>query len=68
MSYRAGRAHLNAYLDDYAFLARGLLDLYESAFDRRDLDRAAALARTMLARFGDGHGGSTSPPTTTRRS
>jgi uncharacterized protein YyaL (SSP411 family) len=57
VSFRDGKAHLNAYLDDYAFLARGLLDLYEAGFDRRDLDRAAALARTMLARFGDGHGG-----------
>jgi uncharacterized protein YyaL (SSP411 family) len=57
VSYRAGRAHLNAYLDDYAFLARALVDLYESAFDRRDLDRAAALTRTMLARFADGSGG-----------
>ncbi len=57
VSYRAGQAHLNAYLDDYAFLSRGLVDLYEAGFDRRDLDRAAALARTMLQRFGDGHGG-----------
>jgi len=57
VSYRAGKAHLNAYLDDYAFLARGLVDLYESGFDRRDLDRAAALTRTLLGRFADGHGG-----------
>jgi len=48
---------LNAYLDDYAFLARGFVDLYESGFERRDLDRAAGLARTILARFADGHGG-----------
>jgi uncharacterized protein YyaL (SSP411 family) len=57
VSWRDGKAHLNAYLDDYAFLARGLVDLYESGFDRRDLDRAAALAREVLARFSDGHGG-----------
>jgi uncharacterized protein YyaL (SSP411 family) len=57
VSYRAGKAHLNAYLDDYAFFARGLVDLYEAGFDRRDLERAAALTRTLLARFGDGHGG-----------
>ena len=57
VSWRRGRAHLNAYLDDYAFLARGLLDLYESSFDRRDLDRAARLARMLPARFGDGAGG-----------
>ena len=57
VSYRSGSAHLNAYLDDYAFLARGFLDLYESTFNRRDLDRAASLAKTLLARFSDGHGG-----------
>jgi uncharacterized protein YyaL (SSP411 family) len=57
VSFRDGKAHLNAYLDDYAFLARGLVDLYEAGFDRRDLDRAAALTRTMLGRFADGHGG-----------
>jgi hypothetical protein len=57
VSWRDGKAHLNAYLDDYAFLARGLVDLYESGFKRSDLDRAAALARTILGRFGDGHGG-----------
>ena len=57
VSFRDGKAHLNAYLDDYAFLARGLVDLYETGFNRRDLDRAATLSRTLLGRFGDGHGG-----------
>jgi uncharacterized protein YyaL (SSP411 family) len=57
VSFRSGQAHLNAYLDDYAFLARGLVDLYESEFNRRDLDRAASLARVVLGRFGDGQGG-----------
>jgi len=57
VTYRAGQAHLNAYLDDYAFYARACLDLYESAFDRRDLDRAAKLARTLCSRFADGQGG-----------
>jgi uncharacterized protein YyaL (SSP411 family) len=57
VSFRSGQAHLNAYLDDYAFFARGLVDLYESGFDRRDLDRAASLARVIVSRFGDGQGG-----------
>jgi uncharacterized protein YyaL (SSP411 family) len=57
VSYRSGKSHLNAYLDDYAVLGRGLVDLYESGFDRRDLDRGAGLARTLVARFADGHGG-----------
>jgi len=53
VTWRAGRAQLNGYLDDYAFLARGLLDLYETTFERRYLDRAAALAGTVVARFED---------------
>ncbi len=58
VSYRAGKAHLNAYLDDHAFLARGLLDLYEASFDRKYLDAAVRVARTMIERFEDRkHGG-----------
>jgi hypothetical protein len=56
-SWRRGEARLNAYLDDYVFLARGLLDLHESEFDREILRVSAALMRTALARFGDGAGG-----------
>ena len=52
-SYREGRAQLNAYLDDHAFLARGLLELYESGFERADLDAATRLARRMVERFED---------------
>jgi uncharacterized protein YyaL (SSP411 family) len=57
VSYRAGSAQLNAYLDDYAFLARGLLDLYESGFDARHLELADALATTMIEHFRDPDGG-----------
>jgi uncharacterized protein YyaL (SSP411 family) len=53
VTWRAGEAKLNGYLDDYAFLARGLVDLYEAGFERRHLDAAAALADTLVARFED---------------
>ncbi len=56
-SYRDGVSRLNGYLDDHAFLARGLVDLYETCFERRYLDRAAALARAMLRHFEDGERG-----------
>ena len=56
-TWREGTAHLNAYLDDYAFMARALVDLYEAELDGVHLDRAEALARTMCARFSDGRGG-----------
>ena len=32
-----GRAHLNAYLDDYAFLIAALLELMQAEFSLRDL-------------------------------
>ena len=42
---RAGRAHLNAYFDDYAFVIQGLIDLYETEFDEAWL-RAIAHAES----------------------
>ena len=41
------------YLDDYAFLAVGLLDLYEALFDRSYFDRAIQLTDIMLREFCD---------------
>ena len=52
-THRAGRSKLNAYLDDYAFMMMGLVDLYESSFETRWLDEAAALAREAIARYWD---------------
>ena len=56
-TYRAGSAHLDAYLEDYAFLAEGLLHLYEAGGSVRYLHEAAALADRILADFGDPEGG-----------
>jgi len=50
---RAGRAHLNAYLDDYAFLIQGLLDLYESDFDQAWVETALELNEELNERFED---------------
>ena len=52
-TYKDGQAKLLGYLDDYAFLAVGLLDLYEALFDRSYLDRAIQLADTILREFWD---------------
>ncbi len=46
-------ARVPGFLDDYAFLANALLDLYESAFERRFLDRAQRLADLILEKFWD---------------
>jgi len=48
-----GRAHLNAYLEDHAFLLEALLTLYESSFEERWFAEARSLAETMIERFGD---------------
>ncbi len=52
-TYKDGTAKLLGYLDDYAFLGVGLLDLYESIFDRSALDRAIQLTDTMIREFWD---------------
>jgi uncharacterized protein YyaL (SSP411 family) len=52
-TYKDGRAHLNAYLEDHAFLLEALLTLYEASFEPRWFERAQALADEMIARFGD---------------
>ena len=52
-TYRSGRAHLKAYLDDYAFLLGGYVELFESDFDPHWLERANALAAQLKALFWD---------------
>ncbi len=50
---RHGRAHLEAYLDDYAFLIEGLIDLYETDFDPRWIREALALESVLHDHFED---------------
>ncbi len=50
-------AKLNAYLEDYAYLADGLLALYQATFDVRWFVWAQELAELMLAQFVDENGG-----------
>ena len=52
-TYREGRASLKGYLEDYSFLASGLLALYEATFDHRWLDEARSLADGMIDLFWD---------------
>ena len=48
-----GKAHLNAYLDDHAFLLQALLELLQAEFRSVDLAFAVQLADALLARFED---------------
>jgi uncharacterized protein YyaL (SSP411 family) len=52
-TWKDGRAHLPAYLEDHAFLLQGLLVLYEASFEPRWYAEAVALADAMLASFLD---------------
>ncbi len=55
--YRDGEAAIEGYLDDYAQLAGGLIDLYEAGFDPRWLLLAEDLAGAMVERFEDAEAG-----------
>jgi uncharacterized protein YyaL (SSP411 family) len=56
-TYKDGTAHLNAYLDDYAFLIDALLEVLQVRWRRRDLDWAIDLAEVLLDRFLDEEAG-----------
>lgn len=55
--FREGDAAIPGMLDDYAFFAQGLLDLYEATFEFRYLDGAIAITDTQRRLFEDAAGG-----------
>ncbi len=56
-SWRAGKATEEVFLEDYAALILGLLELYQSDFDARWFAAAQQLAAEMIAGFRDPAGG-----------
>src|SRR5581483_243719 len=56
-TWAGDQAKHGAYLDDHAFLADALVDLYEATGDRGHLVRARELAAVLEARFHDATGG-----------
>jgi uncharacterized protein YyaL (SSP411 family) len=54
---KGSEARLNAYLDDYAYLAHGLLCLHDATGERRWLDEAKALTDTAVQFHGDPNAG-----------
>jgi uncharacterized protein YyaL (SSP411 family) len=56
-TYKDGKAHLNAYLDDHAFLLNALLELMQAEFRQTDLALAKQLADALLERFEDTESG-----------
>lgn len=51
--YRDGESAYLAYLDDYAFLVWGLLEMYEATYDPSFLEAAVAFTEQMLEYYGD---------------
>ncbi len=48
-----GETAIEGFLDDYAFLSLGLIELYEATFEAKYIGAAADLAKAMVARFWD---------------
>jgi uncharacterized protein YyaL (SSP411 family) len=53
----ASEAKLNGYLEDYAYLIEGLLELYQTTFEPRWFAAAYELADTMITHFQTPDGG-----------
>ncbi|MBT8419351.1 MAG: thioredoxin domain-containing protein [Gammaproteobacteria bacterium] len=56
-TYKDGRAHLSAYLDDYVFMIDAILELLQDRWRNDDLDFARELAEVVLAEFEDRENG-----------
>jgi uncharacterized protein len=56
-TYKDGRAHLNGFLEDYTFLADGLLALYEADFSPRWFREARVLMDEAIVLFADEQNG-----------
>ena len=52
-SYKDGKAHLNAYLDDYVFLVDAILELLQARWKTADLEFAVELIEVVLDVFED---------------
>jgi uncharacterized protein YyaL (SSP411 family) len=56
-TWKAGKAKLNGYLEDYAYLIEGLLELYQTTFEPHWFVAAQELAETILTHFQAPEGG-----------
>ncbi len=52
-SFRNGKKHTRGMIDDYAFLIRGLLELYRADFDPAYIKKAVSLAEYTRSQFED---------------
>ena len=57
LRWRDGQAAYDGHLDDYAFYAWALLELYRATYDVKYLARAISISKRMVEAFYDGGGG-----------
>jgi len=55
--YAKGERAIEGFLDDYAFLVWGLVEIYEASFEMEYLQAAVELTNTMISRFWDDEDG-----------
>ena len=55
--YAKGERVIEGFLDDYAFVTFGLLNLYEATYDKTYLQAAMNLTNTMVTHFWDSSNG-----------
>jgi len=56
-THKGGKTHLNAYLDDYAYLLKALIEMMQADFQSEDLQFAQQLADVVLDQFEDDSNG-----------
>jgi uncharacterized protein YyaL (SSP411 family) len=56
-TYKDGKAHLDAYLDDHAYLLAALLEMLQADFRSADLEWAEELGSALMERFHDAEAG-----------
>ncbi|MCC7577140.1 MAG: thioredoxin domain-containing protein [Methanomethylovorans sp.] len=55
--YRGGEASISGFLEDYAFLVWGLIELYQATFTKKYLEHALRLNALQIKDFMDNEGG-----------
>jgi len=56
-SYAKNERAVSGFLDDYAFIVFGLIELYEAGFDEKYLQNAVDLTKSMIVQFWDNEKG-----------
>jgi uncharacterized protein YyaL (SSP411 family) len=55
--YAKGEKAVNGFLDDYAYLVYGLIEIYEASFEEKYLQSSIELTKTMMEQFWDEENG-----------